>query len=254
MKKIFMVLLVPCFGSSPSASAQQAIPPLQKEFLDSAFAVLPSEVGARYRRETQYTDSVAGTVKTYFLTGQIRNIQSFDNIRKGSPHGTFESWFANGQLSTHAEYAHGKSIGELRMYYSNGQLKRRELYITTNSFGSTGQCFAENGQPVPFFKFEQMPIYPEGDGGSLAVIRAIQRRVKYPRDALKAKQAGRVFVSFTVTNTGEVANIKVVKSVFPSIDIVVVEAVQQLKRFVPGQQDGQPVAVSFTVPVTFSIP
>ncbi|MEJ7665012.1 MAG: hypothetical protein WKG07_38590 [Hymenobacter sp.] len=42
------------------AAAQQVIPPLKKEFLDSAWHVLPSAAGARYRRETKWRDSTAG--------------------------------------------------------------------------------------------------------------------------------------------------------------------------------------------------
>ena len=44
-----------------------------------------------------------------------------------------------------------------------------------------------------------------------------------------------------------------VKGVFPSVDAAALWAVQQLKPFVPGQQDSKPVEVSFTVPITFRL-
>ena len=85
------------------------------------------------------------------------------------------------------------------------------------------------------------------------MVRAIMRNVKYPKDARKASVEGKVLVGFVVTPKGEVAKIKVVKGVFPSIDAAALWAVQQLKPFVPGKQDGKPVEISFTVPITFRL-
>ncbi|MBC8083853.1 MAG: TonB family protein [Hymenobacter sp.] len=249
------LLLLLCLGSFfiPGALAQQVVPPLKKEFLDSAYIALPSEVGARYRRETEYMDSTAAVVRTFFMTGKPQSLRSYAHLRKCIMDGLSETWYDNGQLHFHEEFEHGKRSGELRSYYATGQLKRRETYDVKDSFASSGECFGEDGQPVPFFKFEQMPIYSDGDGSSQFVVAAIQRAVTYPRDALKARKSGKVIVGFKVNNLGKVAEVRVVQGVFPSLDAMVVQAVQQLKPFRPGMQDGKPVTVSFTLPITFAI-
>ena len=82
---------------------------------------------------------------------------------------------------------------------------------------------------------------------------AIQRGVKYPREALKARCAGRVIVAFNVTLRGEVADIRIVQRVRSSIDEAVMNAVRRLKSFKSGLRDGSPVAVALTLPVTFAI-
>lgn len=247
------LVVLSLFRACPVA-AQQPVPLRRVEFLDSARHVLPGEAGAHYRRETEYADSAGATIKTYYLpSGKLCSQQGYDDVRKGRPHGLSEWWYPNGQLHIHEEFEHGRSVGELRLYYPNGQLKRRELYGSKDAFASTGECFAENGQPVSFFKFEQMPVYPEGDGGNLALVKAIQRGVKYPRAALKERCAGRAIVGFNVTADGEVADIRILQGLCPSIDEAVLESVRRLKRFKPGRQDGQPVVVGFTVPVTFSL-
>ena len=251
MNKFWGALLALGSLSTATASAQQVIPPLKKEFLDSTFRVLTSEAGARYRRETEYTDSVSGVVRDYFLNGQLQSRSPYENVRKRRLQGTYEKWYMSGQLSHREEYIHDKRSGQMWIYYPSGQLRRHELYVDGRS--SAGECFREDGHPVPFFEYEHMPVYPKGDGGSRVIVTAIQRGVKYPKDALKARQGGKVFVSFTVDNHGEVVNVRIIKGVFPSIDAAVVKAVQQLKRFTPGQQDGRPVTVSFTVPITFTI-
>ncbi|MDB5234109.1 MAG: hypothetical protein JWR44_1102 [Hymenobacter sp.] len=250
MRTLILILIASILFAA-KASAQQTIAPINKEYLDSTQHVLPSAAGAFYRRETEKLDSVKGVVRTFFIDGRRQSVSEVEIRKHTVPNGTFESWFGNGQLSHHEVFDHGKRVGEMRLYYPNGQLKHRATYTTP--FESTGECFLADGQAVPFFEYEQMPVYSQGDGGNRAVVAAIQQGVKYPRDALRARASGRVFVSFTVNSKGEVADTKVIKGVFPSLDEAVLQAVQRLKPFKPGQQDGRPVSVSFTVPVTFAI-
>lgn len=96
---------------------------------------------------------------------------------------------------------------------------------------------------------EQMPELP-GHGGPAAISAAVQQRFRYPADALRNHIEGRIFVQFTVSATGEVADVRVIKGLSASTDAAAVDAVRQLPRFEPGRQDGQPVAVSFTMPIT----
>ena len=94
---------------------------------------------------------------------------------------------------------------------------------------------------------EQMPQLPTG-GGMSAIVQHIQDNLQYPAGP---HQEGRVFASFTVRADGSVGDTKIIKSLAPAFDAAVLAAIEQLPRFVPGKQDGQAVAVSFTVPVTF---
>ena len=197
---------------------------------------------------------MAGTVRIYSIaTGKLDNQQEYANLRRRIPTGVWETWYPTGQLQTHAEYLNGRRVGELRMYYPGGQLKRREAYNLKSDFVTKGECFAENGQAVPFFPFEQMPVYPEGDGGSRVVIRAIQRGIKYSRIASKDHCAGRVVVGFNVNAQGNVTDIRLVQGLCSLADDAVLESVRRLKPFKPGMQEGKPVAVAYTLPVSFVI-
>jgi len=251
MKYVVSSLL--CAGLSLSeAAAQQTVPPLKQEFLDSTFTVLPTAGGAKYRRETEWRDSTAGEVRDYYLSnGQLQSREEFDHVRKRSYHGVSEYFAENGQLLTHAEFNHGQRNGELRLYYPSGQLKRRERFLA--ELRGSGECFAPDGQPIPFFEFEIMPRYSEGDGSQQAIIRAIAHNFRYPKDARRAGIQGRVFLTFNVTEQGMVQDAKVKEPLFPSIDAEALRAVYKLKSFVPGQQDGKNVKVSFTVPISLSL-
>lgn len=236
--------------AAPSV-AQQALPPLKTEFLTASLSVLPSAEGAQYRRETEYRDSVGGTVREYWLSGQLRSATAYEHIQKNIVHGACESWHENGQLATHEDYAHGQLAGERRLYFATGQLKRYEQY--QDGQRTIGECYTEQGQPVAFSEYEVLPVYPEGLGDERAIVAAIARSIHYPADALATGAQGQVFVKFVVTPAGQVDKVEVVRSVFPSLDAETVRAVRQLQPFRPGLQDGAPVAFSFTVPVSYSI-
>lgn len=250
MTKFWGALLLGGIGST--ASAQSGVPPMRHELLDSTRAVVTNAGLARYRRDTEYADSVRGVVREFTLTGLLVDKSHYENLRTQCLDGLSESWWPNGKLSAHVEYAHGKRLGEMRLYYESGQLKRRAQYSESGT--STGECFGPEGQALPFFEYEIMPRYSRGDGGFAAIVQAIASGVKYPRDALKAGAEGRVFVKFVVTKRGEVAEVEVVKGIVPSLDLAAMQAVRGLRAFTPGQQDGRAVPVSFTVPITFRIP
>jgi protein TonB len=248
--KRFLLFLVGLSGFITTAYAQQTIPSPTKEFLDSCFTVLPSQEGARYYRETVYADSIAGTVKDFYLSGKLQSSGTFDHVRKLLPHGTLETWYEGGQLESRSTYNHAAPI-ELLSYYPTGQLKRHELYAGKKR--TLAHCFAEDGKKVKFFEYQQMPVYPEGDGSAQAVVRAVMRNVVYPEDALRNYVTGRVFLRFVVTPDGTIANIEVTESSHPALAEAAVLAVQKLKPFTPGKLDGKPVKVGYTVPVSFAI-
>ncbi|GAC1370405.1 MAG: hypothetical protein NVSMB30_09040 [Hymenobacter sp.] len=113
----------------------------------------------------------------------------------------------------------------------------------------------ENNQPASADKLytyvEQMPQLP-GGGGNAAIVGYIQSHLVYPKVGPANRKEGRVFVSFTVTKTGEVQAINIVHGLAAEYDAAVVAAVRQLPRFTSGRQGGKAVNVSFTVPILFA--
>ncbi len=257
-----MLLVMSGLTNAPGA-AQQAVPPTRHELLDSTHTVINTATGARYRRDTEYVDSVRGVLREFTLAGQLVHLSHYENLRTRLLDGMAESWWPNGQLSVREEYAHGKRLGEMRLYYENGQLKRRAVYNGENN-RSTGDCFAPDGQPVPFFEFEVMPLYPEGSGDSPAVVQAIMRNTRYPTLALRRQLSAVIKVKFAVNAQGQVVDVHAIDPApqdirpkdlpaYQALQQAAENAVKQLRPFVAGQQDGRPVTVSFTVPITFKM-
>ena len=97
---------------------------------------------------------------------------------------------------------------------------------------------------------EEMPQLP-GAGGNAAMVAAIQKGIRIPPLHGNYPEGSRVMVGFTVTETGEVRDVRIRQSIDSRIDSAVVRAVKALPRFTPGRQQGRPVSVGFTIPITF---
>lgn len=101
-----------------------------------------------------------------------------------------------------------------------------------------------------FKSVEQMPTFP---GGPAALMKYLSSHIQYPTMAQENNIQGKVVVQFVVTKTGEVGEVKVVRSVDKDLDREAVRVCKTLPKFVPGRQNGQAVAVWYTLPVQFKL-
>lgn len=108
----------------------------------------------------------------------------------------------------------------------------------------------ENSDDEVYIIVEQMPVFP---GGQTALAQYIASHLKYPTVAQENGIQGRVFVSFVVGEDGYVEDVRVIKGVEPMLDKEAVRVIQSLPRWTPGNQQGKPVRVKYTVPVTFAL-
>ena len=97
---------------------------------------------------------------------------------------------------------------------------------------------------------EQMPQFP---GGDAALFEYLSSHIKYPTIAEENGVQGRVIVTFVVERDGSITDVQVVKSVDPSLDKEASRVVKGMPRWIPGKQNGAPVRVKYTVPVTFRL-
>ena len=97
---------------------------------------------------------------------------------------------------------------------------------------------------------EQMPSFP---GGPQALFEYLSKHIKYPVIAEENGIQGRVIVTFVVERDGSITDVKVVKSVDPSLDKEAQRVVKSMPRWIPGKQNGSAVRVKYTVPVTFRL-
>ena len=97
---------------------------------------------------------------------------------------------------------------------------------------------------------EVMPSFPGGQG---ALIQYLNSHVKYPVVAQENGLQGRVTISFVVERDGSITDVKVARSVDPSLDKEAARVVSSMPRWTPGKQNGSAVRVKFNVPVVFRL-
>jgi len=97
---------------------------------------------------------------------------------------------------------------------------------------------------------EQMPSFP---GGDKALMDFLSNNVKYPVVAQENGVQGRVVISFVVEKDGSITDVRVVRSVDPSLDKEAARVVKSMPRWIPGKQNGAAVRVKYNVPVSFRL-
>ena len=97
---------------------------------------------------------------------------------------------------------------------------------------------------------EEMPVYP---GGMAAMMDFFYKNMKYPKEAFDAKQEGRVIAQFVVEKDGCITDAHIVKSVSPALDAEALRIVNAMPNWTPGRQNGKPVRVKYTVPISFKL-
>ena len=251
MKSLRWVLLVGyCSGASLAfAQSSPTYPQKQTMYLGTDGAVVADPKSAHHRLDITFRDSVSGSIREYDATGKLTEITPYADIDHLVKLGPKTTYYLTGQMRTKEDFVGNKRQGQYLMFSPEGKLKRRETYAADVRIG--GECFNIDGQQVPFFEYEVMPSYK--GGGTDQMMRAIYQNIRYPYSSLRFEDQGRIFVSFRVTETGGVDEVSIVRGVSDALDRAVLAAVRKLSGFTPGMRDGQPVSVSFTLPITFKI-
>ncbi len=157
-----------------------------------------------------------------------------------------------------SETIYGRDKGEdTTTYYSrydNGQIKRVSGYkggkvgaeLCYTMAGIDTVCSEERGGKMYTF-VEQMPSPPYNLGQYLSL------NIVYPKAAKKANIQGRVAIRFVVNEDGSISDVMVEEGVSPELDEEAVRVISTMPRWRAGKQNGKPVKVQYTQPITFKL-
>ena len=97
---------------------------------------------------------------------------------------------------------------------------------------------------------EEMPQYPGGVG---KLMEYVSMNVRYPKEAESKSIQGRVIITFVIEKDGSIEDAEVVKSVDPALDAEALRVVKAMPKWTPGKQEGKPIRVKYTMPITFAL-
>jgi len=97
---------------------------------------------------------------------------------------------------------------------------------------------------------EKMPQFVSENGN---LRRYIARKIQYPALAAEQGYEGKVFVQFVVTTDGSVAKVKVIKGANIELNKEALRVVNNMPKWIPGEQLGKKIEVKYTIPIRFSL-
>lgn len=97
---------------------------------------------------------------------------------------------------------------------------------------------------------QQQPSFP---GGEQAMYKWIRDNMVYPAVASEEGIQGRVIVEFVVSKTGSIENVRAIRGPHKALEAEAVRVVKAMPAWNPGRNNGQPVKVTYVLPVNFRL-
>lgn len=101
-----------------------------------------------------------------------------------------------------------------------------------------------------FTVVESNPTFPRGMN---AMTVFITKNLRYPARAKRANIQGKVLLNFLVGADGSISQIKIIKGIQFGCDDEAIRLVKEMPKWIPGIQNGQPVAVRYNLQVDFAL-
>lgn len=111
------------------------------------------------------------------------------------------------------------------------------------------EVVADNSDEI-FTVVEQQPEFAGGYDALAAYLRA---NMQYPKLARKMGIEGTVHVSFLVSKTGAISEVKVLRGIMADCDKEAIRVVEKMPVWKPGKQNGHPVHVRLVMPLKFRL-
>ena len=193
-----------------------------------------------------YRDNILqGPLREWYSSGQPESYQDFSG---GLLDGEYSSWQEDGSMKLKARYHKGEKHGNFQSYYPNGKMVRNDYF--ENGQLVEGKCFSIEGEPVEYFPYVLMPSFP---GGQSALRKFIENELKYPDEARRRGIEGVVIILFTVDETGNVIEPRVVNGDREYFNTEALRVASKLSQWVPGEVDGIPSPIQVSVPIEFRL-
>ncbi len=113
-------------------------------------------------------------------------------------------------------------------------------------------CVFDDEQ-IPIYEYETLDEKPSFPGGMSAFSQWVRNNMHYPKEASNNGIQGRVVIQFVIDQYGTITNIKVKRSVDPSLDKEAIRLVKSMPKWIPGKKNGKNVRTNFTMPLNFSM-
>ncbi len=100
------------------------------------------------------------------------------------------------------------------------------------------------------FELTKLPSFP---GGEAEMYKYISKEVQYPAAARKKRITGSVLLSFDVSTSGKVGNVRIIKDIGGDCGMEARRVVMNMPDWSPGEFEGQVVVSRYSLPFRFRL-
>ncbi len=100
------------------------------------------------------------------------------------------------------------------------------------------------------FDIQKQPSFP---GGDRELMKFLAENIKYPPLARENNIQGKVALTFVVNKDGSISDVNILKDIGGGCGKEAIRVVGGMPKWVPGEANGNPVKVRFTLPVSFKL-
>lgn len=161
--------------------------------------------------------------------------------------GPYTHYWPNGSVQETGAYKNAKKVGDWTKHYENGNLAISEKYNDASKVENAVYLDIE-GKKTTLDKIEAFPAYP---GGIDKFYNFIGRNLRYTPASIPIQ--GLVRLSFVVTETGDIENLKVDQSLSPELDAEALRVMKLTGKWIPGKRYGKNIRVLYKIPINFSV-
>lgn len=104
--------------------------------------------------------------------------------------------------------------------------------------------------PGPPTGIEVMPEFP---GGDVEMTKFLSKKIRYPDYAKRRGIEGKVYLEFTVTKTGEIVDVELLRGIGGGCDEEAKRVLKSMPLWKPGVQNGVKVSVRHRIAVMFKL-
>jgi TonB family protein len=121
-------------------------------------------------------------------------------------------------------------------------------YILVGSVQVNDSIYPQQRKTKRYTIKEEFPLFP---GGCSAFNEYFYKNLKFPEISAKKHIEGIVKIHCMVTKTGDIVNVKVLKSLDKYCDAEAIRLVKGMPRWIPGKRNGKKVDMHCVIPVDF---
>jgi len=234
------------------------------------------------------TPILEGNAIEYYPNGQKKSVS---NYISGNLSGDCYTYYSNGLLHTYSKYdvkkptlfieyrdsannvltkngngtwleiddvnypIHGVQEGQIKDSFKSGEwhwlLNGKNRCTADYSLDKlvSGTYYDAGNKPHQFVSTEKEP---EFIGGPTGFFNFLQKTIKFPEIDRRNHTSGRAVVTFIVEKDGTLDDIKVLRSPSETLANEALRVVSLSPAWIPGIQNGVPVRVQYTIPLSFS--